>query len=112
MAPAGRHAMTIYTICPDTVCDGDWDERREQHADALIAHAEKHLPGLSAHVRVRHILTPKEFRARTHLEHHAFGGIAPVIGSWRVPHRSPIQGLWFVGAQSENGSESLSASLT
>jgi len=95
--------MTIYTICPDTLKDGDWDERREQYADALIAYAEKHLPGLSDHIRVRHILTPREFRARTHLDHHAFGGIAPVIGSWRVPHRSSIQGLWFVGAQSESG---------
>jgi len=103
MAPPGCHAMTVYTICPDTLRDGDWDERREQYADALVAYAEKHIPGLSAHVRVRYVLTPKEFRARTHLDHHAFGGIAPVIGSWRVPHRSPIQGLWFIGAQSESG---------
>jgi hypothetical protein len=34
---------------------------------------------------------------------HAFGGIAPILGSWRVPHRTPIQGVWFIGAQSESG---------
>jgi len=37
------------------------------------------------------------------LKQHAFGGIAPIKGAWRVPHRTPISGLWFVGAQSESG---------
>jgi len=61
------------------------------------AYAEKHIPGLSAHVRVRYVLTPKEFRARTHLDHHAFG-VLRGDRLVRVPHRSPIQGLWFIGA--------------
>jgi phytoene dehydrogenase-like protein len=33
----------------------------------------------------------------------AFGGIAPILGSWKVPHQTPIQGWWFAGAQSESG---------
>jgi len=103
MAPPGHHAMTIYTICPDTLRDGDWDERREAYAAQLIACAERYIPGLGEHVRVREIITPKDWRARTHLDHHAFGGIAPVLGSWRVPHRTPLPGLWFVGAQSASG---------
>jgi phytoene dehydrogenase-like protein len=48
-------------------------------------------------------MAPPDFRARTHLDHHAFGGIAPLLGAWRVPHRTPLAGLWFVGAQSESG---------
>jgi phytoene dehydrogenase-like protein len=48
-------------------------------------------------------LTPDDWRLRTHTDHHAFGGIAPIIGSWRVPHQTPLPGLWFVGAQSESG---------
>lgn len=103
MAPPGHQAMTVYTICPDTLREGDWDERKEAYADDLVACAERCIPGLGQHIRVRAILTPKDWRARTHLEHHAFGGIAPVAGAWRVPHRTPIQGLWFVGAQSESG---------
>jgi all-trans-retinol 13,14-reductase len=103
MAPPGHQAMTIYTICPDTLAEGDWESRKEEYADKLIACAAAHIPGLSAHVRVREIMTPQDFRARTHLEHHAFGGIAPILGSWRVPHQTPVAGLWFVGAQSESG---------
>jgi phytoene dehydrogenase-like protein len=103
MAPPGHHAVTIYTICPDTLKDGDWQTRKEEEADRLIGYAERHIPGLRQHIQVREILTPEDFRVRTHLDHHAFGGIAPVMGSWRVPHRTPVQGLWFVGAQSESG---------
>jgi phytoene dehydrogenase-like protein len=25
------------------------------------------------------------------------------MNAWRVPHKTPIQGFWFVGAQSESG---------
>jgi all-trans-retinol 13,14-reductase len=103
MAPPGHHAMTIYTICPDRLAVGDWQERKEEYADKLVAYAEAHIPGLAAHVRAREIMTPQDFRTRTYLEHHAFGGIAPVLGSWRVPHQAPVAGLWFVGAQSESG---------
>jgi all-trans-retinol 13,14-reductase len=103
MAPPGHHAMTIYTICPDTLREGDWQARKEEYADKLIACAEAHIPGLSSHVRVCEVLAPPDFRARTHLSHHAFGGIAPVLDAWRVPHQTPVEGLWFVGAQSESG---------
>lgn len=103
MAPEGRHAMTIYTICPDQLKDGSWGDRKEEFADQLVAYAEEHIPGLREHTLVRAILTPEDFRKRTHLEHHAFGGIAPLMGAWKVRHLTPIKGLWFVGAQSESG---------
>jgi phytoene dehydrogenase-like protein len=52
---------------------------------------------------VQRVLTPVEFKKRTHLAHHAFGGIAPVMGKQNPAHRTPIEGLWFIGAQSESG---------
>lgn len=103
MAPAGRHALTIYTICPDRLKDGSWKESRLELADKLSDYAEKYIPGLRQHTVVRVILTPEDFRARTLADHHAFGGLAPFQNARRIPHRTPIQGLWFVGAQSESG---------
>jgi len=103
MAPEGQQAVTIYTICPDTLAEGDWETRKEDYADKLIAYAEKYIPGLAEHTQLRVILTPEDFRRRTHLEHHAFGGVAPVMGSSGAPHKTPIEGLWFIGAQSESG---------
>jgi phytoene dehydrogenase-like protein len=55
------------------------------------------------HIKVCEIVTPEDFRMRNHLDLHVFGGVVSVLGSSRVPHQSPISGLWFVGAQSESG---------
>ena len=103
MALDGHHAVTVYTICPDTLAEGDWEHQKEKFADKLIAYAEKYIPGLEEHTLLRVILTPEDFRRRTHLDHHAFGGIAPMMGTSGAPHKTPIKGLWFVGAQSESG---------
>jgi phytoene dehydrogenase-like protein len=103
MAPDGQHAMTIYTICPDRLREGNWSELKEVFADKLLAYAERHIPGLTASIVTRHILTPDDFRQRTHLKHHAFGGLAPIKGAWKASHHTPVEGLWFVGAQSESG---------
>ncbi len=103
MAPPGHHAMTIYTICPDHLKDESWSERKEEYADRLLMYAEKYIPGLREHVKIREILTPEDFRARTHLDHHAFGGLAPIMDAPLARHRTPIEGLWFIGHQSESG---------
>jgi len=103
MAPEGHHALTVYTICPDTLNEGTWDNRREELADKLVAYAEKYIPGLSEHTLTREIITPADFRKLTHTEHHAFGGLAPVMGRPNIKHQTPIEGLWFIGQQSESG---------
>jgi phytoene dehydrogenase-like protein len=103
MAPEGRHAMTIYTICPDTLKEGSWAERKQEYANKLLGYAEQRIPGLQEHSQLLAVITPDEWRLRTHTDHHAFGGISPVLGAWRVPHQTPIQGLWFIGGQSESG---------
>ena len=103
LAPPGCHAVTIYTIAPNQLNEGNWRERREELADQLVAEAERIVPGLKAHTLTRVILTPQDFRDRTGQQHHSFGGTPPVIGNQSPAHRTPIQGLWFVGAQSESG---------
>ena len=60
-------------------------------------------PGLSEHTLTREIITPADFRELTHAEHHAFGGLAPVMGRPNIKHQTPIEGLWFIGQQSESG---------
>ena len=77
--------------------------RREEMVDKLVALAEHHIPGLRQHTKTRLILTPEDFRLRTHLKHHSFGGVPPIIGNKPPAHKTPIRGLWFIGAQSESG---------
>ena len=103
MAPPGCHAVTIYTIAPNVLSEGTWEERSEELAEKLVIEAERFVPGLRDHIQAQRVLTPVEFKKRTHLAHHAFGGIAPVMGVANPAHRTPVEGLWFVGAQSESG---------
>jgi len=54
-------------------------------------------------VKVKVIMTPVDFRKITHLDHHAFGGLKPVLGKSGQSFKTPVEGLWFVGQQSESG---------
>jgi phytoene dehydrogenase-like protein len=103
LAPSGHHAITIYTIAPNELSGGTWRRDKRKLADQLVAQAERVIPGLREHTTTRVILTPEDFRARTHLTHHAFGGRAPVMGQEGPGHATPIHGLWFAGAQSKSG---------
>ena len=102
LAPAGKYAVTIYTVAPDTLAEGTWHDHREELAEKLILEAEAHIPGLRRHTVTSLILTPEDFRQRTHLKHHSFGGVPPVIGNKPPAHKTPIENLWFIGAQSES----------
>jgi len=101
MAPPGHHAVTIYTVAPDTLANGSWAERGEELGDRLVSYAERYLPGLAEHTVTRVLYTPEDFRRRTALAAHAFGGVPPRVDRTPPRHRTPIRGLWFVGGQSE-----------
>lgn len=103
MAPEHHHTMTIYTICPDELSDGDWETRKLEFTEALLEFAEESIPGIREHIVLTETLTPKDFQQIAHTKHHSFGGLAPVIGKPGIPHQTPINGLWFVGHQSEGG---------
>lgn len=103
MSPYGMHSMTIYTICPDQLSDGDWKNKKEYYTDKLLSFAEGSIPGLREHITTTVTLTPLDFQRISHTHHHAFGGLAPIQGKSGIPHETPISGLWFVGHQSEGG---------
>jgi phytoene desaturase len=101
MAPPGQHAVTVYTIAPNTL-QGGWGARRQEMTDKLLHEAEQVIPGLREHARVIVSMTPRDFSERTYLlDHHSFGGVCPIMGKSGAPHKTPFAGLWFIGSQSE-----------
>jgi phytoene dehydrogenase-like protein len=102
MAPSGHHSITIYTIAPNNPVNGTWENNKNDWAEKLLDIAEEFIPGLREHEQTRIVLTPEDFRERTYLDYHAFGGTVPHLEVPPPPHKTPIEGLWFVGAQSEN----------
>lgn len=101
MAPEGKHAVTIYTIAPNKLQRGTWQERGEELTEALLVRANRKIPGLLNSTYPRIVLTPQDFRQRVHLDHDAFGGRAPFMGKKGGTHETPIPGLWFIGRQSD-----------
>jgi all-trans-retinol 13,14-reductase len=103
LARPGHHAVTVYTIAPNILEKGTWEERKEELADKLIGEAEKIVPGLKKGTVERLVMAPDDFRNRVHQRHHSFGGLAPVMGQVSPSHRTEIKDLWFAGSQSESG---------
>lgn len=101
-APEGKHCVTIYTVAPDQLKDGSWEEKKEEYADKLIALAERQLPGLREHITMRKIMTAEDYRQFTHMEKSSFGGVVPIWNQKNPTHITPVQDLYFVGQQSEN----------
>lgn len=102
MAPPGQHAVTVYTIAPNRL-DGGWKERKQEMTDKLLHEAEQVIPGLREHAGVIVSMTPRDFSEWTYQgDHHSFGGVCPVMGKSGAPHKTPFDGLWFIGAQSES----------
>ena len=102
-APPGRHCLTVYTVAPDTLKDGDWESEKEKYADHLLERAERYLPGLRQHITVKKIMTAADYRNLTHMSKSSFGGTVPVLHQKNPPHKTPVKNLWFIGQQSENG---------
>lgn len=103
MAPENHHAVTIYTIAPNRMRQGDWSEVKDEMIAKLLNQAERVIPGLRQGTITEIYLTPDDFRRRVHQKHHAFGGNAPLLGIEPVKYQSPIDGFWFIGSQSQSG---------
>ena len=101
-APAGHHAVTIYTVAPDKLADSTWAEKKSEYADKLIKLAEEHIPDLSSHIKEMKIMTPEDYRVLTHMSKSSFGGNVPVWNQKTPTHFTPVENLLFLGQQSEN----------
>lgn len=103
MAPPGKHAITIYTVVPHKLKEGDWTQQRESLADKLLIEAEKIIPGLREHTLERVIITPDDFKKRLNVQRHCFGGIAPVMNQAYLPYQINIKNFWYIGQFSQSG---------
>jgi len=65
--------------------------------------AEKFIPDLRTHIKIKVVLTPDDFKSRINVVRHSFGGLAPIIGQIGPSHQTPINNLWYIGAYSESG---------
>jgi phytoene dehydrogenase-like protein len=65
MAPPGKHTLSVFAqYAPYSLAEGNWDSRREEIGDRVVASLERFAPGLSDLIEDRMVLGPPDLEAR------------------------------------------------
>jgi phytoene dehydrogenase-like protein len=112
LAPTGRHVVTVWAQWhPRQLHDGDWDSRRDDVGDGLLATVDRWAPGFSSCVIERLVQTPLDIEQELgmhagnvmHVESEldAMFAFRPLPGwaAYRTPHR----GVYLCGASTHPG---------
>jgi len=111
-APEGTHVMSVLAQwAPYRLREGDWDARRDELGDRVLARLETVAPGIAGRVRSRAILTPLDLER----DYGLTGGhplhVEPGLESfflWRpllgwARYRMPVGGLYLAGSGAHPG---------
>ncbi|MDK2856791.1 MAG: all-trans-retinol 13,14-reductase [Bacillota bacterium] len=110
LAPDGQAALTLIELVPQAEAAAwlergpDYQEKKETHAQALLALAEELIPGLRAHIVHREAATPATFARYTGATGGAIYGLTcPGSAGERLPRQTPIRNLYLTGSSTFPG---------
>ena len=107
VAPPGGHAMSVFAqYVPYRLAQGDWDARRDEIGDAVIAEVARFAPSVADLIVHRQVLGPPDIEARIGLTGgHIFQGECLPDQLWanRFAPRTPVAGLYLCGAATHPG---------
>jgi phytoene dehydrogenase-like protein len=111
LAPRGAHVASLFCQHFPYEVPGGWEARRDEVADAIIAHVDAHAPGFAASVVGRMALSPLDLERRFGLTggdiFHGKMGLdqlfsnRPLLG--HADYRMPLPGLYLCGAGAHPG---------
>jgi len=111
LAPAGSHVASLFCQHFPYDVPGGWDARRDEAADAIIAHVDRYAPGFAASVIGRLALSPLDLERRFGLIggdiFHGKMGLdqifsnRPMLG--HADYRMPLPGLYLCGSGAHPG---------
>lgn len=111
LAPPGAHVASLFCQHFPYEVPGGWDARREEAADAIIAHVDRFAPGFAASVVGRLALSPLDLERRFGLVggdiFHGKMGLdqlfsnRPMLG--HADYRMPLKGLYLCGSGAHPG---------
>ena len=111
LAPAGAHVASLFCQHFPYDVPGGWDSRRDEAADAIIAHVDRYAPGFAASVVGRLALSPLDLERRFGLIggdifHGKMGldqlfSTRPMLG--HADYRMPLKGLYLCGSGAHPG---------
>ncbi|MGH9027123.1 MAG: phytoene desaturase family protein [Acidimicrobiia bacterium] len=107
VAPPGTHAMSVFAqYAPYTLADRDWDARRDEIGDRVLATIARFAPDVVTCVTDRQVLGPPDVEAQIGLTGgHIFQGECLPDQMWerRFAPRTPIPGVYLCGAATHPG---------
>lgn len=116
LAPPGEHVIIITAVAPYELPDGkSWGEHKDWYMDALLAEFEQVFPDLRQHLDFTISGTPETLERYTRNWRGATYGwelLPSQIGSKRLNHDTPVQGLYLSGHWTEEGPASFRVVLS
>jgi len=113
IAPPGRHTMSVFAqYAPYQLAQGDWERRREEIGDLVLASVARFAPDVVDVVEHRQVLGPPDIEARVGLTGgHIFQGECLPDQMWerRFGPRTPVPGLYLCGAATHPGGSVIAA---
>ena len=113
VAPPGAHTMSVFAqFVPYRLAEGDWESRREEIADRVIAGIARFAPDVAACIAERQVLGPPDVEARIGLTGgHIFQGECLPEQMWdrRFGPVTPVPGLYLCGAATHPGGSVIAA---
>jgi phytoene dehydrogenase-like protein len=111
LAPPGRHVASLFCQHFPYAVEGGWPARRDEAADAIIAHVDRYAPGFASSVIARSALSPYDLEERFGLVggsiFHGDMGLdqifagRPILG--HADYRMPLPGLYLCGSGAHPG---------
>lgn len=111
MAPEGRHSAIITGLVPGDM-SRDWRTERPELAEDMLSAVEAAFPGFRDGFELIETATPDTYQRWTgNTDGAAYGweNLPSQTASKRLPHVTPIRGLYLCGHWSEEGESSLRA---
>jgi all-trans-retinol 13,14-reductase len=107
LAPKGKASVTIITSAnyhdfPERGTK-EYLQKKKDFAEELIKKAEKAIPNLSKHIIVQDAATPRTFERYTSMPEGAIYAFDQSIGVKRPYFKTPVKGLYLVGASTFPG---------
>ena len=113
VAPPGAHTMSVFAqYVPYSLADGDWDQRREEIADLVVAEIARFAPDVADCIVERQVLGPPDVEERIGLTGgHIFQGECLPDQMWdrRFNPATPVPGLYLCGAATHPGGSVIAA---
>jgi len=110
LAPSGKSTFSAMALDNyanwDKLTAQDYKKKKEEFADIMLGRLEKYLPGISGHIEVLEVATPKTMERFGLLPEGAIYGFSQSVGQSsinRLAQETKIKGLFLTGAWTQPG---------